>query len=184
MGTGKLNVWISEIQRPCKITENKWWVTIFDCSGEVLEWPRDKHYLAIPAPEGHIEVALPPGTYRVMATGPIRFREEPWGRLLAVYNLFTDSSIVHVKCDQSTCVTLYPPSWHRCGFFIVHAVRVLAENKVIPNDVANNLAEAVKMVRDHLPKPTQADETEDFYEKLMVAISESTKDVEQRLKKE
>jgi hypothetical protein len=177
MGTGKLNIWISEIQQPCKMSQHNWWITIFDCSGEVLEWPKNHKYLYIPAPASHLEVELPPGTYRIMATGPIWFDRQALGHLLARYNLFTDSSIVHINCGKDTCVTLYPPSYHRCGSFLVEATKVLLNNKVIPREAANNLIEAIHKVKEYLPKPTQIDETEEFLDELIARIAEQEKEI-------
>ena len=177
MGTGKLNIWISEIQKPCKISQHRWWITIFDCSGDVLEWPQNHKYMYMPAPASHLEVELPPGKYRVMATGPIRFDRQPSGHLLARFNLFTDSSIVHLKCSEETCVTLYPSSYHRCSSFLVLATKILLDNKVIPREAANNLIDAVHKVKEYLPKPTQGDETEEFLDELVAQIAEQEKEM-------
>ena len=172
MGTGRLNIWISEVRQPCKISNSTWWVALTDCDGEVLEWC-GRRYAPLKAPCGHLEVELPPGTYKVFATGPVRFRQ-PY----VYYNVFTDTAIVHICCDETRCVTLYPPTYHRCGFYLLLATEALLRNKLLPKEQANNLVEAITAVREHLPRPLQADEDIDFLRRLLDEIAELEKEEE------
>jgi hypothetical protein len=66
MSTSKLNVWVSELDEPCRISNRTWYVTIYTCDGKPLEWC-GKRYVVLPARCGHLEVEVPPGCYTISA---------------------------------------------------------------------------------------------------------------------
>lgn len=155
-GLGRLRVFVSKLDDPCKVDDRTWFVTLLGCDGKVFEWC-GKRYLACPAECGHVEFELPPGTYTVIATwNYYQMGKEIWG------NHFTDHGIAHVCCEQSTCLTLYTPSAHRCGALFKGALNVIAEQpEGLPEEVREELRRAQKAVgraMEHLPQPGQAGE--------------------------
>jgi len=150
MGMAKLNVWVSGLDEPCKVDNRTWYVTIYDCDGNVLEWC-GKKYVVLPAKCGHLEVEVPPGCYYIKAV---------WGfRLVGgIYyvNHFTDAAIVQARCNETTCVKLFNPSVHRCGIIYLHAIRDLVKQKAIPVEVAKKAEAAIEEVLKNVPKPAKA----------------------------
>lgn len=140
MGLSRLNVWVSELDEPCKMSERTWYVLIYSCDGKILTHCGQR-YLLLPAPCGHLETQVPPGTYLVKAV---------WSYHLAggVYhaNHFTDAAIVHVCCDEDACVTLFNPRAHRCGIIYGLAVNDLAAKGVIPQALAQEINDRVATV--------------------------------------
>ena len=119
MGLSKLNVWVSDTDDPCSVSDRTWYVTIFDCDGNVLQWG-GKNYVVMQAPFGHLEVDVPPGCYYIKAVWSFWLLQGP--RIAYRVNHFTDAAIVQVCCDQHVCVKLFNPSIHRCGHIFVRAV--------------------------------------------------------------
>jgi hypothetical protein len=147
MGMAKLNVWVTDTDDPCSISNRTWYVTIYDCDGRVLEWCGRK-YVVLPARCGHLEVELPPGCYRVTAVWSFRVA----GGIIYV-NHFTDSAVVQACCDETTCVTLFNPSIHRCGTILVRAVRDLLLQKAIAPAIARQVENTLNELLQQLPRP-------------------------------
>ena len=119
MALGRLNVFVSGLDEPCKIDNRTWYITVYDCEGRVLEWC-GRRYGVIPARCGHLELELPPGIYTVLGV---------WGFGVGGGHVFgnhlTDHAIARVGCGEHTCVTLYTPTAHRCGVLFDVALDVL-----------------------------------------------------------
>lgn len=151
MGMSKINIWVSGMDDPCSIDNRTWYVTLYDCDGNVFQWCKKK-YLLIPAPCAHVEVEVPPGCYYIKAV---------WGFSVIVpgfkyrVNHFTDAAIVQVCCHQSVCVKLFNPSAHRCGTIIVRAVRDLLKQKAIKAETARKVNEAIDELLKQLPEPAK-----------------------------
>jgi hypothetical protein len=148
MGMAKINVWVSDLDDLCSVSSRTWYVTIYDCDGNVLQWC-NKRYAVLPARCGHLEVEVPPGCYYIKAV---------WGFHLvkpAVYwaNHFTDAAIVQARCDESVCVKLFTPSAHRCGYIYVRVIEDLLKNKAIEPAAAKEAEAAINAVLRHAPQP-------------------------------
>jgi len=154
MGMAKINIWVTDTDDPCAMSNRTWYVTIYNCDGNVLEWCGRK-YVALPAPCGHLEIEVPPGCYRINAV---------WSFTIVggVYhvNHFTDSAVVQACCDETTCVTLFNPSTHRCGTIFLRAVRDMLAQKAIRPAVARQLETAMKQLLEELPRPIKGFELE------------------------
>ena len=163
MGMAKLNVWISATDDPCGVDDRTWYVTIYDCDGNVLQWCGRK-YVVLPAKCGHLEVEVPPGCYYLKAVWSFRF----FGGIFYV-NHFTDAAIVQAVCDQTACVKLFNPSIHRCGIIVLRAVRDLVLQKAIKPEVARQYEAALNAVLANVPRPMKGFELDhlDEIEKLV-----------------
>lgn len=146
MRTAKLNIWISELDDPCRISSRTWYVTIYNCDGKLLQWC-DRRYVVLRAKCGHLEVEVPPWCYRISAVWS--FGTGAGGIFYG--NHFTDSTIVHASCGQETCVTLFTPSAHRCGVIFERAIRDLARQKAIKPELAKKAEEVLADVIKTLP---------------------------------
>ena len=147
MGMSKLNVWISAMDDPCGISKRTWYVTIYDCDGNVLEWC-GRRYVVLPARCGHLEVEVPPGCYYLKAVWSFRI----WGGIYYV-NHFTDAAIVQACCNETVCVKLFNPSVHRCGTIVLRAIHNLVKQKAIKPQLAELHAEALDNILVNVPKP-------------------------------
>lgn len=147
MGMSRLNIWISETDDPCGISDRTWYVTIYDCDGKVLEWCGRK-YVVMPAKCGHLEVEVPPGCYYIKAVWSFRLL----GGIFYV-NHFTDAAIVQASCEQHVCVKLFNPSIHRCGTILLRAVQDMVAQKALGRDVAAKHEAAMKEVLKEVPAP-------------------------------
>jgi hypothetical protein len=163
MGLGKLNIWIRyepDITWSCKVdTENKWFVTIKDCTGRILEWCGQTYSRVGPTECGHIEIELPPGCYILsaisMATGS---------------NTFTAPAFVQVRCDETACVNLLAPIRNTCGWYYIAGLKQAVREKAVPAGIAGRAIKAVKEVLEHdiapimrpkeVPTEIEVDETE------------------------
>lgn len=148
MGSGKLNIWISELGFPCKISSRMWYVNIYTCDGNILEWC-GRRYAVIPAKCGRLEIAVPPGCYVVNAV---------WGYWIDKEgvkhgNHFTHNAVVQVCCEEKTCVTLFTPVNHVCGIIFRLAVRDMIMQRLLPNDVAQRFNAAMDEVLKYMPRP-------------------------------
>ena len=163
MGMARLNVWISAMDDPCGIDNRTWYVTIYDCDGNVLEWCGRK-YVVLPAKCGHLEVEVPPGCYYLKAVWSFRFL----GGIFYV-NHFTDAAIVQAVCDQTACVKLFNPSIHRCGIILLRAVRDLVQQKGVKPELARQLEATLNAVLANVPRPVKGFELDhlDEIEKLV-----------------
>ena len=119
MSKANLNVWITNIGDPCHITDKEYFVHVFDCGGNVLEWC-GKKYSFIPAKCGHVEIEVPPGCYAIFAG------QDPQGVGIPPFgNLLTHVQVVRANCGDHVCITLFSPSLHFCGTWFGNAVSTL-----------------------------------------------------------
>lgn len=151
MGLAKVNIWVSERDEPCLVSKRTWYITIYNCDGTVLEWSghTPSRYAVIPAPNGHLEVEVPPGCYYVKAVWSYVLIPDVGYRV----NHFTDATIVQAVCDKTTCVKLFNPSAHRCGYIYIKALIDLQKQKVIKPDMAERAIEGIRKVLEALPRP-------------------------------
>ena len=176
MGMAKLNIWISAIDDPCLVDNRTWYVTIYDCDGNVLQWCGRK-YVVLAAKCGHLEVEVPPGCYYIKAVWGFRFV----GGIYYV-NHFTDAAIVQAACDQSVCVKLFNPSVHRCGIIVLQAIRDLVQQRAIKPELARQHEAALNAVLANVPKPMKAFEL-DHLEELEKLVKEQESEQECRPEK-
>jgi hypothetical protein len=153
MGLGRLNVFVSGLDEPCKIDNRTWYITVYDCEGRVFEWC-GRRYGVIPARCGHLELELPPGIYTVLGV---------WGFGVGGGHVFgnhlTDHAIARICCGEHTCVTLYAPTAHRCGVLFDVALDVLQRHPGEggpPAEAVGRAREAIREVLGHLPRPPHA----------------------------
>jgi len=163
MGLARVNVWVSAIDDPCKIDSRTWYVTFYHCDGKVLEWC-GRRYVVLPARCGHLEVEVPPGCYRINAVWSFQV-----GAGVIYVNHFTDSAVIQACCDETTCVTLFNPSAHRCGTIFLRAVQDLVAQRAIGPDVARPVQEAIGKLLEFIPRPMHGAELDmlDEIEKLV-----------------
>lgn len=147
MSTSKLNIWVSELDDPCRISSRTWYVTIYNCDGKPLEWC-GRRYVVIPAKCGHLEIEVPPGCYRINAVWGFRF-------LGGIYyvNHFTDSTVVQACCGEETCLTLFAPTAHRCGVILLRALMDLQKQNAIKPELAKKAQEVLGEVIKAIPQP-------------------------------
>ena len=91
MGKAKLNIWARD--KNCRIIERTGLVRIYNCQEEEVfhDWViRD----------GHAEVEMPPGCYIVKA-----------GCFAGLGNIYTDRTMVVVRCGDEACVNLILPNF-------------------------------------------------------------------------
>ena len=148
----KLNIWVSGMDDPCTVDDRTWYVTIYDCDGNVLVWCK-KRYVVLPAKCGHLEVEVPPGCYYIKAVWNY-WVVKPG--VLYRANHFTDAAIVQARCDETSCVKLFNPSEHRCGDILVLALHDLARHKAIKPELAKRVEEAVNEALKPIPRPAKA----------------------------
>lgn len=173
MGMATLNIFVSGIDDPCGLDSRTWYITIYDCDGNVLEWCGTR-YVVLPAECGHLEVKVPPGCYYIKAV---------WGFTVVtpglVYrvNHFTDAAIVCACCEETTCVKLFNPSAHRCGYIYVRALRDLVAQKAIKPELARQGEELIKAINDQLGGPKKLFELghEEEIERLIKQQEEKAK---------
>lgn len=151
MELARLSIWVSGIDDPCGIDNRRWYVTIYDCNGNVLNWC-NKKYVVLPASCGHLEVEVPPGCYYVKAV---------WGFTVVVpgfeyrANHFTDAAIVQARCGETVCVKLFNPSTHRCGSIFIRAVLDLVKQKAVKPETARRVVQAMEELLAELPRPAK-----------------------------
>lgn len=164
-GMAKLNIFVSAMDDPCKLSSRTWYITIFDCDGNVFEWC-GKRFILIPAKCGHVEVSVPPGCYYIKAVWNFWYYEQ--GSYYRV-NHWTDAAIVQACCEKTTCVRLFNPSVHRCGKIYVRALRDLVRQKAMKFEVANQAEKAINATLKQIPVPLKKFELgiEEEIEKLL-----------------
>lgn len=151
MSLSHLSIFVSGIDDPCSVDNRTWYITIYNCDGSVLEWC-GKRYVVMPAKCGHLQVDVPPGCYYIKAV---------WGFTVVtpglVYraNHFTDAAIVQACCNSTTCVKLFNPSAHRCGFIYVRALNDLVGQKAIAPELVNQVEGAVRQINEQVGKPAR-----------------------------
>jgi hypothetical protein len=168
MGLARLNVWIRyepDITWSCKVdTSNRWWVTIKDCTGRILEAEGKLFSRVGPTEHGHIEIEVPPGCYVLSAIGYAKGS-----------NTFTAPALVQVRCGETACVNLLAPIEHTCSWYFIAGVRQGVRDKTIPREVADKAIDATKGILKHLKAPLmrpgevstekETEETEEFLKK-------------------
>jgi len=87
-GFGKLNVWVRD--KNCNVVDRTGHLHIYNCQGNqvLVQWFHN----------GHAEVTIPPGCY-ILKAGVL------WG------NIYTDKTMVVVKCGEEICVNLVLPNF-------------------------------------------------------------------------
>ena len=160
MGTGKINVWITDVGRPSRISSDAWMVLLADCTGKLLEWCGRKYIFW--AKCGHVEIQdVPPGCYVVAAARYI-------GAGPPVYfNWATDFTIARVNCGEVACVTLFAPSYQRCGYLLKVATKMLVAREGLPRDTGTKLVQAIDETLKYAPKPMMEMETAEFLESIL-----------------
>lgn len=144
MALAKLSVLVSATDDPCGVDSRTWYITIYNCDGSVLDWCGTR-YVVMTARCGYLEIDVPPGTYYIKGV---------WGYttitpgLVYRVNHFTDAAIVNVCCETTTCVKLFNPSVHRCGYIYVKALEDMAARQDLGRDVVAKAAEVVEAVRE------------------------------------
>ena len=151
MSFASLNVWIHDIEDPCRISDKTWFVQVTDCStNRIVRWC-DRVYARIPARCGHVEIRLPPGCYTVTAALSVAIRP-PF--VYANYN--THVGFANVDCREHACVHLYSPTYRYCLKFTLLATQMLAKFQAVPQDQADELTRAINAMVENLPR-TAAD---------------------------
>lgn len=151
MGLSKLNIFVSATDDPCGVDSRTWYITIYNCDGSVLEWC-GRRYVVLKAPCGHLEVDVPPGCYYIKAV---------WGFTTIIpnqvyrVNHFTDAAIVCACCDSHTCVKLFNPSVHRCGYIYVKALQDMAARDDLAPDIVQQAAAVVDAVTAQAGEPAR-----------------------------
>lgn len=172
MGMAKLNIWVSDTDDPCRISDRTWYVTIFDCNGDVLQWCKKK-YLLMPAPCGHLEVEVPPGCYYIKAVWS--FWLAPGKSIVYKVNHFTDAAIIQACCEQHVCVKLFNPSIHRCGTIVIRAIKDLLRQKVIKPEQVKQVEKAMNEALSAVEKPKKAFELSISDEEIEKIVTAQTK---------
>ena len=158
MSLADLNVWVSALDDPCKISSRTWYINIYNCDGSILKWC-GRDYAVIRAPCGHRRIRVPPGCYRINAVWSFSI-----GNGFYYVNHFTDSVIVHACCDKHQCVTLFNPSAHRCGRIFLAAVHDAVTQEAVPVEVARAAEDGIQQVLKHIPRPMRAFELDNLDE--------------------
>jgi hypothetical protein len=175
MSFANLNIWVSALDDPCKISKRTWYINIYNCDGSVLNWC-GHNYAVIPAPCGHRHIRVPPGCYRINAVWSFRL-----GNGFYYVNHFTDSAIVQACCDNHQCITLFNPSAHRCGRIFLAAVHDAVLQDAVPKEAARAAEDGINQVLEHIPRPIRGFELDnlDEIEKLVRAAEDEAGDKEQ-----
>lgn len=176
MSTSILNVWITKLGEPCKITNRPWVVAISHCDGRVLNWSEGRYrhhsddswtpipyhtppggvpgfwYESIPTKDGHVEIELPPGCYTVRGTMHSWFSNG-----LLYGNWATDRAIIQACCGGHVCTTLYAPTKTACSIVLFeYVVPLLMKHDIVKNRNAQAVIKAMKEIF----KPDEASEFE------------------------
>jgi len=149
MSLAKLNVWVSALDDPCKISNRTWYINVYNCDGSILRWCGHE-YAVIPAPCGHRTLHLPPGCYRINAVWSFRF-----GGGFYYVNHFTDSTVVQACCDDEQCITLFNPNAHRCGRIFLAAIQDAVRQEAVPAEDARAAQDGIERFLKHIPEPTR-----------------------------
>lgn len=172
MGLGKLNIWIRyepDITWSCRVdTVNRWYVTIKDCTGRILEWCGKVYSKVGPTKHGHIEIEVPPGCYILSAIG-----------YATGSNTFTAPAFVQVRCGETVCVNLLAPIIHNCIWYVIAGLNQAVRQKVVPPGVADKAINATKGVLEYVKAPIvrprevtiemEIEETEKFLQEMELA---------------
>ncbi len=133
MGFATLDVWVHDIQDPCRISDATWRVNVTDCQNRVISYC-GRRYANIPAPCGHVEFRLPPGCYIVWAALSVAVVPP-----FLYANYITHFAFVHVDCHEAGCVHLYAPSYKMCWRAFLLATQLIAQQKGFPAQLARTI---------------------------------------------
>ena len=167
MSLANLNVWVSALDDPCKISRRTWYINIYNCDGSILKWC-GRDYAVIPAPCGHRHIRVPPGCYRINAVWSFSVGN-------GVYYV-TDSAIVQACCDNHQCVTLFNPSAHRCGRIFLAAINDAVLQEAVPKEAARAAQDGIEQVLRHIQRPIRGfelDNMEEFEKRIRAAEKKS-----------
>ena len=170
-GMAVLSISVSAMDEPCKIENTRtWFITVFNCDGTVLNFC-DRKYILMPTKCGCLDVDVPPGCYYIKAVWVFR---EVRPQVYTV-NHFTDAAIVQAVCGKTTCVRLFNPHVHRCGYIYGLAVNDLIKQNAIKPDVGNRVLGAVEDVNREIPEPKN---------KFEIAIEKEIEELMQKQRRE
>ena len=133
MGFARLDVWVHDIQDPCRISDATWRVNVTDCQNRIITYC-GRRYANIPARCGHVEFPLPPGCYIVWAALSVAIVPP-----FLYANYITHFAFVHVDCHESGCVHLYAPSYRKCWRAFLLATQLIAQQKGFPAELAREI---------------------------------------------
>ncbi|WP_152042581.1 hypothetical protein [Salinigranum salinum] len=174
MSTGKLDIWITRLGEPCRITDETYYVSIAHCNGEILKWC-DRRYLGLRARCGHLEVEVPPGCYQIRAvhhglrgTGGLYYG-----------NWLTDTAIVEVSCGDHECVKLYAPAARECGQLFERALRQFGEQMGVDPDLLAGTLDHLGELGDQLPTTAAVSRRLTGYDELLEVAMEDEDDAEE-----
>jgi hypothetical protein len=140
MGKAKLNVWFTESDSPCKVSDATHYVSVFTCDGKILKWA-GKEYFLLEAQYGHLEVDLPPGCYYLL------------GASIHCENAYTDAAVVQVGCGETACVTLWLGTLRRCLERLNAALRLPRTAELIPPQLLSQARDILPRITERLPRP-------------------------------
>ena len=138
MGVARLNIWIHDIEDPCRISDKTWYVVVTDCQNRVVKWC-GRRYADLPAKCGHRELKLPPGCYVVWAA--LNVFDIPGGGVQG--NYVTHFAFANVDCHETACIHLYAPRFKSCWQTLRLATEIIAERQGFP-ELGNGLAGALE----------------------------------------
>lgn len=171
MSTARLNVWVTQVGKPCRIdSERTWFVHILHCNGEILEWC-DRRFVNLQTKCGHLDVEVPPGCYTVVATWSPS--HDPNTVPTSLGNHISHLSVVRVDCGDHACVTLFPPTFHFCGIWWLRAVQDVVELDRLPRDLADRAQEVVNEVLE-----ATKGEVDPFTTTLQKSLNQAADEVE------
>ncbi len=126
MGFSRVNVWVHDIQEPCKISEQTWRINVTDCQNRVIRYC-GRTYANIPARCGHTQFSLPPGCYIIWGAMSVAIRPP-----FLHANYITHFAFVQVSCHDTACVQLYAPTYKKCWRSFFLATHLIARLKGFP----------------------------------------------------
>lgn len=135
MGFARLNVWVHDVQDPCRISDQTWRINITDCQNRVVTYC-GRRYANLPARCGHTELRLPPGCYIVWGALGVAIRPP-----FLYANYVTHFAFVTVRCDETACVHLYAPSYKKCWRAFLLATHLIAQQQGFRDVRREELAE-------------------------------------------
>lgn len=144
MSTARLNVWVTRVGDPCRIDmTHQWYVHVLHCDGRLLNWC-GRIYRNLPTKCGHLDIDVPPGCYMVCAT----WSPAPAGSTspTSLGNHISHLVSVRANCGDHVCVTLFPPTFHWCGIWWLHALRQNLEGGYMPPEAQDAAVQAEQAV--------------------------------------
>ncbi len=168
MSFADLNVFVTALDDPCKISGRTWYINIYNCDGSILRYC-GREYAVIRAPCGHRHIRVPPGCYRINAVWSFAL-----GNGFYYVNHFTDSAVVQACCDRHQCVTLFNPHIHRCGRIYLAALQDAVLQDALPKELAQEAQRANEAVLELLPKPFRGGEV-DMLDEIERRVREAEK---------